>query len=63
MSLVDRLFEYKRRYDEMDPYEKEKLNLAVIGIVIVLVALYFILNSIETIRHFLGYSRTIETLP
>lgn len=63
MLVLDKLLEYKRRYDEMDSYEREKLNIAIVGSVVLLVALYLILNSVETIRHFLGYSRPIEMPP
>lgn len=54
MSILDTLIEYKRRYDEMDSYNKEKLHIGIIGSIITLVALYLILNSVEGIRKFFG---------
>lgn len=54
MSIIDRIFEYKRQYDEMDPYRRNQLNVVVIGGIILSIALYLILNSVEGIRHFLN---------
>jgi len=54
MSIVDQLMDYKRQYDEMDPYRRNQLNLTVIGAIVLAIALYFIINSFETVRHFVG---------
>jgi hypothetical protein len=52
MSILDTLREYKSRYDEMDPYQKEKLYMGIIGALITLFALYTILNSLDVVKRF-----------
>ncbi|MFH1125588.1 MAG: hypothetical protein V1703_00540 [Candidatus Altiarchaeota archaeon] len=54
MSPIERLLDYKRQYEEMDPYRRNQLNLTVIGSIILIIALYLIMNSIEGIRSIFG---------
>jgi|GEM_PF-6242255 len=50
MSIIDKIWDYKRQYDEMDPYRRNQLQLAVIGGIVLVIALYVIFNSIESVR-------------
>lgn len=54
MSIVDKIREYKLQYDEMDPYYRNQLHVAVIGGIVLIIALYYIVSSFEIIKDFFG---------
>jgi len=51
-SIIDKLWEYKRQYDEMDPYRKNQLHIAVIGSIVLVIALYLVVDSLGGIKKF-----------
>lgn len=52
MSIADKIRNYKSEYDEMDPYRKNQLHIVIIGVVVLLAALYVLFGSFETLRSF-----------
>ena len=52
MSIFDKIGDTKRQYDEMDPFRRHQLQLAVIGSLVLIAALYLIINSFETLKGF-----------
>jgi hypothetical protein len=51
MSVFDKLWGFKRQYDEMDPYRRSQLNIAVIGVIVLLAALWVMAGSFSTLKN------------